>query len=164
MATELSSQIVIQARLEELRDLAHWVERLAAEFSLPAAVARRIDLCLTELATNVISYGYPDGRVGAVRVRFWRHADRIVVRIDDDGIAFDPTSYEPPGLPSSLADAPGGGRGIRLVRNFSDELRHVAATAGNQLTLVFRDAGTGSPSTARAGVQDPADLKPTQPR
>jgi serine/threonine-protein kinase RsbW len=163
MATEPCSQIVIPARLEGLPDLAHWVERLAAEFSLPAAVAHRIDLCLSELATNLISYGYPDGRAGAVRIRFWRHAEQIVIRIDDDGIPFDPTCYEPPALPSSLAEAPGGGRGIRLVRNFSDELHHVAAAAGNQLTLVFRGAGTGVPSSAPAGVQGPADLKPTQP-
>jgi anti-sigma regulatory factor (Ser/Thr protein kinase) len=162
MATEASSQIVIQARLEELPDLAHWVERLAVQFSLPAAMAHRIDLCLTELATNVISYGYPDGRFGAIRVRFWRQADQILIRIDDDGIAFDPTSYAPPGLPSSLDDAPSGGRGIRLVRNFSDELHHVAAGAGNQLTLVFRGAGTGT-AQAPAAVQGPAGLKPTQP-
>jgi anti-sigma regulatory factor (Ser/Thr protein kinase) len=162
MATEPSSQIVIQARLEELRDLAHWVERLAAEFSLPAAVTHRIDLCLTELATNVISYGYPDGRIGAVRIRFWRQRDQILIRIDDDGIPFDPTAYEPPGLPSSLDEAPSGGRGIRLVRNFSDELHTSAADAGNQLTLVFRNPGNGTASSAPAGVQEPASLKPAR--
>jgi anti-sigma regulatory factor (Ser/Thr protein kinase) len=161
MATDPSSQIVIQARLEELRDLEHWVVRLAAEFSLPAALAHRIDVCLTELVTNVISYGYPDGRVGAVRIRCWHQPEQIVICIDDDGTLFDPTSYEPPGLPSSLADAPSGGRGIRLVRHFCDELHHLAAAAGNQLTLVFRGAGAGTPSSAPAGGQEPASLKQT---
>src|SRR5665213_186124 len=124
MATEPSSQFVMPAKLEQLRDLKHWIERLAAEFSLPAALVHRIDLCLTELVTNVISYGYPDGRVGAVKVQFWRQSEQVVIRIDDDGILFDPTCYESPGLPAALSEAPDGGRGIRLVRHFSDELHH----------------------------------------
>ena len=140
METEPSSQIVIPAKLEQLRTLEHWVVRLAVEFLLPASLVHRIDLCLTELVTNVISYGYPDGRVGTVRIGFWRQPEQIVIRIDDDGVLFDPTSFEPPDLPSTLADAPGGGRGVRLVRHFEDELHHLARPAGNELTLVFHAA------------------------
>jgi anti-sigma regulatory factor (Ser/Thr protein kinase) len=139
METEPSSQVVIPAKLEQLRNLEHWVARVAQDFILPAALVQRIDLCLTELITNLISYGYPDGRLGTVRIRFWRQPEQIVIRIDDDGAAFDPTSFEPPGLPGTLAEAHGGGRGIRLVRHFVDELHHLAGPAGNELTLVFRD-------------------------
>jgi anti-sigma regulatory factor (Ser/Thr protein kinase) len=141
MATEPSSQFEMRAKLEQLQDLKQWVDRLAADFCLPAALVQRIDLCLTELVTNVVSYGYPDGRVGAVKVRFRSESGQVVIHIEDDGVPFDPTSYASPGLPSALADAPDGGRGIRLVRHFSDELHHSAGGAGNQLTLVFRDAG-----------------------
>jgi serine/threonine-protein kinase RsbW len=148
MATEPSSQIVMQAKLEQLRELAHWVERLAAEFLLPPPLVHRIDICLTELVTNLIRYGYPDGRVGMVKIRFWRQPGQIVIGIDDDGSHFDPTSHEPPALPSSLADAPVGGRGIRLVRHFCDELHHLAQATGNQLTLVFHDAAVGAHSAA----------------
>jgi anti-sigma regulatory factor (Ser/Thr protein kinase) len=137
MEAEPSSQIVIPAKLEQLRKLAHWVERLAAQFLLPAALVHRIDLCLSELVTNLISYGFTQGRVGAVRIRLWRQPEQIVIRIDDDGALFDPTSYKPPGLPGALADAPEGGRGIRLVRHFADELHYRARPGGNQLTLVF---------------------------
>jgi anti-sigma regulatory factor (Ser/Thr protein kinase) len=137
METEPSSQVVIPAKLEQLQNLEHWVERVAAEFILPAALVQRIDLCLTELITNLISYGYPDGRLGTVRIRFWRQPEQIVIRIDDDGAPFDPTSFDAPGLPGTLADAHGSGRGIRLVRHFADELHHLAGAAGNELTLVF---------------------------
>ena len=144
METEPSSQVVIPAKLEQLRNLEHWVERVAQEFILPAALIHRIDLCLTELITNLISYGYPDGRLGSVRIRFWRRPEQIVIRIDDDGAPFDPTSFEAPGLPGTLAEARGGGRGIRLVRHFADELHHLARPAGNELTLVFHDINATS--------------------
>lgn len=66
----------------------------------------------------------------------------------DDGAFFDPTAHELPGLPTSLDDAPGGGRGIRLVRHFSDEPHHSARAPGNRVTLVLRGAGTGAHSAA----------------
>ena len=146
--TEPSSQIEIQSTIEQLPDLENWVEQLALEFLLPPPLVQRIDICLTELVSNVISYGYPNGGLGTVRIRFWRQPEQIVIRIDDDATSFDPTAYVLPGLPSSLADATSGGRGIRLVRHFTDELHHVTAAAGNQLTLVFRIGGTGMLSSA----------------
>jgi anti-sigma regulatory factor (Ser/Thr protein kinase) len=162
MATEPSSQIVMRTKLEQLLDLEHWVERLAVEFLLPPSLVHRIDLCLTELVTNLISYGYADGEVGTVRIRFWNQAEQIIIRIDDDGTPFDPTSYVPPGLSSSLADASTGGRGIRLVRHFTDELHHLPEAAGNQLTLVFRGPGTGTHLSAAEGAPAPVSLKPTR--
>ena len=52
--------------MEQLRELEHWVARLGAQFLLAPALAHHIDLCLTELVSNVIRYGYPDGKPGTV--------------------------------------------------------------------------------------------------
>jgi anti-sigma regulatory factor (Ser/Thr protein kinase) len=149
VATEPSSQIVLDAQLAQLPQLEHWLHTLAGQFAWPQSLIHRIDLCLTETVTNVISYGYPDGRAGAVRIRLWTHAGQIEVRIDDDGTAFDPTSYVLPALPVSLADASGDGRGIRLVRHFADEVRYRRGAPGNQLTLVFRDPDNAGHSGSR---------------
>jgi serine/threonine-protein kinase RsbW len=140
MATEPCSRFVMPAKPERLVDLEHWVQKLAAEFLLPRSLVQRIDLCLTELVTNVIGYGYPDGADGTISLRFWRQPEQIVICIDDDGAPFDPTRYVLPDLPSTLADASSGGRGIRLVRHFADALQHRRAASGNQLTLLFRCA------------------------
>jgi serine/threonine-protein kinase RsbW len=144
MVTEPSSQIALQAKLEQLPDLERWVTMLAADYRLPPALVHRIDLCLSEVMTNLIGYGYPDGGVGTVSIRFWRLPKQIVVRIDDDGVPFDPTSYVPSGLPGSLEDATLGGRGIRLMRHFADELHHLRQGSANQLTLVFHSADASS--------------------
>jgi anti-sigma regulatory factor (Ser/Thr protein kinase) len=154
MATEPSSQIVIQAKLEQLPDLQHWVEALAVDFHLPPPLVNRIDLCLTELVANIIAYGYPDGAVGTVSISFWRQLEQIITRIDDDGAAFDPTSYVLPGLPRSLADASGGGRGIRLVRHFADELHYLRGAAGNELVLIFRTPRPRAHSSAARGARN----------
>jgi anti-sigma regulatory factor (Ser/Thr protein kinase) len=149
MATEPSSQITLDAQIAELGRLELWVHKLAAQFAWPPSLVHRIDLCLTELVTNVISYGYPDGHAGdghagAISIHLWSHAGQLVVRIDDDGTAFDPTAYVLPSLPVSLANAAGDGRGIRLVRHFADELHYLRCATGNQLTLIFREAAMAS--------------------
>jgi len=144
MATEPPSQIVLQTRLTQLPQLEHWVHSLAGQFAWPPPLVHRIDLCLTELVTNIISYGYPAGGGGAVSVRCWAQAEQVVLRIDDDGSAFDPTSCVLPGLPTSLADASSAGRGIRLVRHFSDEWHYRRSAVGNELTLKFRSHRTAT--------------------
>jgi anti-sigma regulatory factor (Ser/Thr protein kinase) len=138
MPSEPSSQIVMRATLEGLADLEHWVAAQAVEFILPPPLPKRIDLCLTEHVTNIIGYAYPDGAVGTIIISLWRRPEEIVIRVDDDGAPFDPTSYALPALPRSLADAEGGGRGIRLVRHFADELHYLRTAAGNELVLKFR--------------------------
>ena len=157
MATEPSSQIVMQARLEDLALLEPWVAMLAVKFRLPSSLAHRLDLCVTELVTNVIGHGYPEASAGTVSIRFWHQPEQIIIRIDDDGRPFDPTSYVPPALPSSLAEATNGGRGIRLVRHYADELRYRRDAATNQLTLTFRCADQeGGDQRLRGAVRGPA--------
>jgi anti-sigma regulatory factor (Ser/Thr protein kinase) len=138
MASEPSSEIVLRAELAELARIERWVAGLAAECRLPPALAHRLDLCVTELVTNIIGYAFPDGVAGTITIRFWCQPDHFVVSVDDDGTPFDPTSYTLPDLPRSLADATIGGWGIRLVRQFADELRYRRSATANQLTLVLR--------------------------
>jgi hypothetical protein len=43
----------------------------------------RPNVCKQEhTPSNVISYGYPDGRVGTVSIRFARQPEQILIRID----------------------------------------------------------------------------------
>lgn len=138
--------------MQQLADLERWVGQLGVEHRLSPAQLHHIDLCLTELVSNVIQYGYPSGKPGTVRIGLLREAERIVVCVEDDGAPFDPTAYVPARLPNSLAEADTGGRGIRLVRHFADELHHRRSAAGNQLTLVFRTPRPAATRTADSGA------------
>lgn len=150
----------MSATLEDFPLLEQWVGMLAVKFLLPPALAHRFDLCVTELVTNVIDHGYADGPPGTVRVRCWFQPDQIIIRIDDDGTPFDPTSHVLPELPRSLAEATTGGRGIRLVRYHADEIRYQRAAALNQVTLVFRSPATHQFHTVESDGQAQAPRVP----
>jgi anti-sigma regulatory factor (Ser/Thr protein kinase) len=144
MDIEPSSGIVLRTQPEELSRLALWTASLAESCSLSPILAHRIDLCLTEIVTNVVDYGYADGTSGAVSVHFWGgDSERVVFRVDDEGVPFDPTSFVPPQLPRVLADATIGGRGIRLVRHYANEIHYRRDAGTNQLTLVFHRTLSG---------------------
>jgi anti-sigma regulatory factor (Ser/Thr protein kinase) len=131
------ARITLETTLECLPDLEHWIEQLSMRFALSALLRNRIEVCLTELIANLISYGYADGRVGTATLSFWRQPDRYVVCVEDDGRRFDPTTHELPPHPNSLEDANASGRGIPLVRQFADSLQYRRHGACNQLTLGF---------------------------
>jgi anti-sigma regulatory factor (Ser/Thr protein kinase) len=131
------ARITLETTLECLPDLEHWNEQLGVQFALSPLLRNRIEVCLTELLANLISYGYADGRVGTAMLSFWRLADRYIVCVEDDGRPFNPTTHELPPQPKSLEDANASGRGIPLVRQFADSLQYRRHGARNQLTLGF---------------------------
>jgi anti-sigma regulatory factor (Ser/Thr protein kinase) len=133
-----SAQILLRATSEESAVLERWTASLGSDFGLPDPVLQRIDLCLVEAMSNVIAYAYPHSSAGTVRICFWREPEGIVIRIDDDGEAFDPTSYPVQALPASLEGASAGGRGIRLMRHYAEEIRYQRDGPINRLTLVFK--------------------------
>jgi anti-sigma regulatory factor (Ser/Thr protein kinase) len=139
MSTESSAQLALRAEISELARLHRWLEGLCELHQLPARLAFQLDLCLTELVTNVINYGYPETAAPeeAVAVRFARNPAEVVVEIVDRGVEFDPLGYVPPPKPRTLDEASTGGRGLLLVRQFAGQLRYRREQGQNRLVLIF---------------------------
>ena len=89
--------------------------------------------------TNVISYAYAAQRcaTSTVTVLFFRQDTQLMFQVLDHGAPFDPTAYVPAPVAASLEDAQIGGRGLRLVRQFTSALHYRREGDGNCLELVF---------------------------
>jgi anti-sigma regulatory factor (Ser/Thr protein kinase) len=139
MSLEPSSQLALRAESSELDRLHSWIEALCQLHQLPARLSFQLDLCLTELVTNVISYGYPGAQPPehAVAVHFVRSPAEVIVEIVDRGVEFDPVGYVPTSRPRTLEEAEVGGRGLLLVRQFAGQLRYRREAGCNRLVLIF---------------------------
>ena len=115
-----------------------WVRDLAAELGLCDEETFRLDLCLSELVTNIASYGTDDGSPPTIEIEVTPEADAVRVRLSDDGIAFDPLEMQHREPDADLATAIPGGHGIHLVREFSDALRYERAGGRNVLEFMLR--------------------------
>jgi serine/threonine-protein kinase RsbW len=108
----------------EIPRLASTLEYFAEVGNIPSKALFRLNLALDELLTNVISYGYPEQRVGEIRIRVRFDGSRIEVRLADDALAFDPFSVPDPDVSSGLDERPIGGLGVHFVRTLMDEVSY----------------------------------------
>ena len=143
LAADVSGQygarLVLKRELGELDRLGSWVQAVEKESGLSSDLAFALGLCLEEAIANIIMYGGTAG--GDVMVTVRRTVSGLVVRIEDDGWQFDPTTVPTPAPPHSLDNANAGNLGIHLIRTFSTEMRYERERGLNTLTLKFAPAG-----------------------
>ncbi len=137
-AADPTSTIALGAQLEDLPKVADWLAELAEAEGWPARVRFGLDLSLEEALTNVISYGFAAATVPPrIRVDYFRlPAERVALRIIDNGLPFDPMSVAEPEIPASIEDARIGGHGVQLMRHFLADLSYERVGDENRFTLV----------------------------
>jgi serine/threonine-protein kinase RsbW len=126
---------VLPNEIDALSSLAENVELFGEEAGWDFAVIMQVNLVLEELIVNVIHYGYPDGRTGAIDVLIETDTKEINIHIVDDGDAFDPFQKEAPDLSLSIDERPIGGLGIYLVRSYMHSYDYSYAQNHNKVRL-----------------------------
>ena len=88
-------------------------------------------LALDEACANVIRHAFP-GRVGRIRVAAEVDGGQAAVRVEDDGVGFDPTVPRP--VPAPYATS---GRGLRIMGQLmtSVELESPTASGGTRVVM-----------------------------
>jgi anti-sigma regulatory factor (Ser/Thr protein kinase) len=94
-----------------------------------------VNVCLDELFTNIVCYGFKDDRVHMTQ--FAMHLDNSVLKIviEDEGIPFNPLDKANPEIPDDLIDVKIGGLGIHIVRRLMDDLHYERKRGRNRLTM-----------------------------
>ncbi len=105
--------------------------------TVPAQDATPLALVLTELVTNAVEHGLPDGR-GTIWVRPVRSGTSLVVMVDDDGAGLPPQLTLVDGVPA------GGGLGTQIV---------TALVRGELRGSIAWAPGTGGGTTVRLDVR-----------
>jgi anti-sigma regulatory factor (Ser/Thr protein kinase) len=138
--TEPTETVVIRNHLSELDRVDATVERFGERTGLPAEALSRLRIVCDDVLSNVIAYAFPDDGEHDVEVRLAMVGRRLVVRVSDDGIPFDPLTVAPPDLNAPLAQRQIGGLGIHLVRSLFDEVTYERRADRNVLTLASKVA------------------------
>lgn len=136
-AGEPTASLIVDSALCELPRVSAWVHDWAESQRLPDEVVQHLDLCSTEVVTNIMSYAGGDGPQH-IFLRLGWQGEEVALEVQDEGSEFDPRQVPQPVPPTSLLDARIGGWGIPIVRRFSDGLRYQHQDGRNCLTLLFR--------------------------
>ncbi len=129
---------------------AQWLQALGAEFCFSHDDQYRIELCLEELVSNVVSYSDPQYAKQALELRALIGSHSVALTLIDPCAPFDPLSRPAPVLAQNIDEMQIGGQGIPLVREFSDACRYERSGDSNTLELVFNLTQATAPELAAA--------------
>jgi anti-sigma regulatory factor (Ser/Thr protein kinase) len=136
-------RLVLRNDLAELERLAGWIEGWAQQ-ELSPDLSFAVQLCLEEAVVNIIMHSVTKDRRLEIAVEVERKDQMLVARIEDNGMAFDPTQVPPPPVPASLDEAKVGDIGIHLMRSFASGIHYERRDGTNRLTMRFAQKHSGS--------------------
>lgn len=136
--TGFSESLTIANQFGELSRVAFWLEQMAQHYQLSEHTVFKLDLVLNEALPNIISYAYPDELHHEILIRFEDNVDYILLEIIDDGIAFNPFAAVPLPKQLGLESSSINGRGIHLIKTFTDAQDYQRINNTNIMRVTIR--------------------------
>lgn len=134
MDAEFSQRI--PSTLEALERTAAEVRRFLALHGVESQASFAIDLALEEIVSNVIRHGLGGAGDHEIGVSLRVEPTQVVLHLDDDAPAFDPTAQAPPRTDLPLEERPIGGLGIHLVTTMTSSVDYSRSGGRNRLEMV----------------------------
>jgi anti-sigma regulatory factor (Ser/Thr protein kinase) len=125
----------LKSDLSELKTLCRHLNKFGQVTGLSEAIITDVNICLEELFTNTVSYGFEDDLEHIIRLTFKLDNHVLTLNVEDDGIPFNPLEKKDPEIPADLIDVRIGGLGIHIVRKLMDDIQYKRKRGKNMLTL-----------------------------
>ena len=121
--------------LSELETLRQHFNKFGGVIGLSEACITDINICLDELFTNTVSYGFVDDLEHITKFTINADNHELTINIEDEGIPFNPLKKKEPEIPADLLDARIGGLGIHIVKKLMDDISYERIGDKNRVTL-----------------------------
>ncbi len=131
----MQMRIEVPCDTAEIARVAARIEAFCAVHAIGEATVQAVNLAVDELLANVMSYGVEGSRIPDIVVHLALDENGLTITVSDTGIAFDPTTLQPPDLEADLEDRPIGGLGIHFVRQMMDSVSYTRRDGRNETIL-----------------------------
>jgi anti-sigma regulatory factor (Ser/Thr protein kinase) len=128
-------RLVIDSQLSEIRRATKLVDEFKAHHGLADNDANAIHVVLDEILSNSIRHGLAGAASHAIAVTLELSGGEIMVEVEDDGVAYDPTQAPAPVLAGTLGERQEGGLGLAFVRQLTDSIEYRRIDGRNRLML-----------------------------
>ena len=125
----------LKSKLSELTTLCRYLEDCGNVMELPQKCLLELNLGLDELFSNIISYGFEDESEHQIKFSLAKNRETLVVKVEDDGIPFNPLDVTGPEVSQDLESINIGGLGIHLVKEMMDDIDYKRVEGKNKLIL-----------------------------
>jgi anti-sigma regulatory factor (Ser/Thr protein kinase) len=121
--------------LSELKNLSLHLAYFGQVHGLPELFVSEVNICLDELFTNIVIYGFKDNSDHIIRFRINLNGDALLMNIEDNGLPSNPLMKKDSELPADIDNAEIGGLGIHIVKKLMDNIWYERKQGRNRLTL-----------------------------
>ena len=121
--------------LSELKALNQHLNNWGADIGLKDLSIARINICLDELLTNIVSYGFDDDFDHNIKFTLNGDSNCVIINMEDDGRPFNPLEKIDPDFPDNVESAKIGGLGIHIIRKLMDSVSYERKQGINKLTM-----------------------------
>lgn len=128
--------IKLKNRISELNRLGQKLQAFGASVGLSKKCVFQINLAVDELFTNIVKYGFADDNLHYIAVVLSHENGRISIRVEDNGIPFDPAAKQTSELKDPLEHCKIGGLGLHLVKKIMDDIAYERSGEKNVITLI----------------------------
>ena len=130
-----SVSLELRNSLSELDTLCRNLQQFGQSLGLSNKALFQICLAVEEIVSNIISYGYTDDAVHWIKIAISHNQGTLIIRLEDDGIPFDPLLAEEPDCECPAEERKVGNLGIHLCKKVMDEMIYERCGNKNVLTL-----------------------------
>lgn len=130
-------EMKILNKKDDLRNLLTKIDGFLAHGCKNPAIVNKLVMCMDELITNIISYGYTDKAEHEIHVSAQVDPVKreVSIIIKDDGVEFDPTNPNKPSLHQPVQHRQVGGLGLHIVSSILDKMVYHRENEMNTLTV-----------------------------
>ncbi len=125
----------LKRNLSELKALCEHLINFGQITGLSKDCIWEMNICLDEAFTNIVSYGFADDMEHLIKFTIGRDNDVLILRVEDDGIPFNPLSQKNPETATDLLNIKVGGLGIHLIKELMDDICYKRNQGKNSLIL-----------------------------
>ena len=135
----------LNSKLSELKALNQHLTAFGHDIGLPEIGISEINICLDELFTNTVLYGFKDDREHKIKFTMKADDNTLIVSIEDDGVPFNPLEKKAVEFPADVMSAKIGGLGIHITKELMDKISYERKRGKNKLTIKKILQANGAP-------------------
>ena len=125
----------LRNKLSELKVLNQQLTAFGHDIGLPEIGISEINICLDELFTNIVLYGFNDDLEHKIKFSLKVEDNLLITIMEDDGVPFNPLKKKAVKLPENVDDAQIGGLGIHITKELVDKISYERKGDLNILTI-----------------------------
>jgi anti-sigma regulatory factor (Ser/Thr protein kinase) len=126
---------LLKNRMSELDTLCNKLNEFGNAIGMSKKCLFQINLALDELFSNIVSYGFTNSDEKKISFDIFQNDSVLTIRVEDDGVPFDPFNTEKTDVKCSLDEREIGGLGLLLIRKMMDEVNYTRKANKNIVTL-----------------------------